>query len=511
MVANIWKHSENFAGAQNGCEISQMNKMAAKSFRSRRLISQPKADFAALRNWPSAWRSTPKVAEMTVIKNASRLFIVHNTPQVQTGVERTIDEVQPVIEVPQVVDNIPVDQVDQELPNTSDNKLNLNTSSEDIGTENDPESFSQAMSCKESELWYNAMKDEMSSMRCNDVWDLVELPNGVSGSKVCFLVLYVDDILLATNDKGLLHEVKQFLSKNFDMKDMGEASYVIGIKIHRDIFKGILGLSQETYINKILERFRMKNCSPSVSLIVKGDRFNLNQCLKNDLEKEQMKNIPYASAVGSLMYAQVCTRPDIAFAVGMLERYQSNPSIDHWKAAKKVMRYLQGTKDYKLMYRRTSNLEVVGYSDSDFAGCVDSRKSTFGYIFILAGGAISWRSVKQTMTATSTMEAEFISCFEATSHGVWLKSFISGLRVMDLISRPLSIYCDNSATVFMAKNNKSGSRSKHIDIKYLAIRERVKEKKVVIEHISTELMIADPLTEGMPPLKFKDHVMKHGT
>ena len=138
----------------------------------------------------------------------------------------------------------------------------------------------------------------------------------------------------------------------------------------------------------------MKNCLPSVSPIVKGDRFNLDRCPKNDLEREQMKNIPYAYAVGSLMYAQVCTRPDIAFAVGMLRRYQSNPGKDHWKAAKKVMRYLQGTKDYKLMYRWTNNLEVVGNSDSDFAGCVDSRKSTSGYIFILAGGAISWRSVK---------------------------------------------------------------------------------------------------------------------
>ena len=143
----------------------------------------------------------------------------------------------------------------------------------------------------------------------------------ISGSQVCFLVLYVDDILLATNDKGLLHEVKQFLSKNFDMKDMGEASYVIGIKIHRDWFQGILGLSQETYINKVLERFQMKNCSPSVSPIVKGDRFNLDQCPKNDLEREQMKNIPYASAVGSLMYAQVCPRPDIVFAIGKLRRY----------------------------------------------------------------------------------------------------------------------------------------------------------------------------------------------
>ena len=117
----------------------------------------------------------------------------------------------------------------------------------------------------------------------------------------------MNDILLATNDKGLLREVKQFLSKKFDMKDMGETSYVIGIKIHRDRFQGILGLSWETYINKALERFRMKDCSPSISPIVKGDRFNMNQCPKNDLEREQMKNVPYASAVESLMYAQVCT------------------------------------------------------------------------------------------------------------------------------------------------------------------------------------------------------------
>ena len=332
----------------------------------------------------------------------------------------------------------------------------------------------------------------------------------VSGSKICFLVLYVDDILLATNDKGLLHEVKQFLSKNFDMKDMGEASYVIGIKIHRDRFRGILGLSQETYINKILERFRIKDCSPSVAPIMKGDRFNLNQCLKNDFEREQMKNIPYASVVGSLMYAQVCIRLDIAFVVGMLGRYQSDPGLDHWRVAKKVMTYLQGTKDYMLMYRRTDTLEVIGYSDSDFAGCVDSHKSTSRYIFMMGGGAVSWRSAKQTLIATSTMEAEFVSCFEATLHAIWLKSFISGLRIMDSISKPLRIYCDNSVAVFMAKNNKSGSRNEHIDIKYLAIRQHVKEKKVVIEHVSTELMIVDPLTKGMPLFKFKDHVMNMG-
>jgi hypothetical protein len=247
-----------------------------------------------------------------------------------------------------------------------------------------------------------------------------------------------------------------------------------------------------------------------VAPIVKGDKFELSQCPQNDFEREHMKNIPYASAVGSLMYAQVCTRPDIAYVVGVLGRYQINPGVDHWRAAKKVMRYLQGTKNFMLIYKRTDNLEVIGYSDSDYAGCIDTRKSTSGYVFMLASGAVSWRSAKQTLTATSTMEAEFVSCFEATSHGVWLKSFISGLRVVDSISKPLKMYCDNSAAVFMAKNNKSGSRSKHIDIKYLAVRERVKENKVVIEHVSTELMIVDPLTKGMPPKNFKDHVVQMG-
>ena len=164
-----------------------------------------------------------------------------------------------------------------------------------------------------------------------------------------------------------------------------------------------------------------------------------------------------------------------------------------------------------LMYRQTDNLDLVGYFDADFACYVDSRKSTSGYIFIMAGGAVSWRSVKQTLIATNTMEVEFVSCFEATSQGVWLKSLVYGLRVMDYISRPLRIFCNNSAVVFFSKNNKtSGSRSKHIDIKYLAIREHVKEKQVVIEHISTELMIIDHLTKGMPPMKFKDHVDRMG-
>ncbi|XP_059590517.1 secreted RxLR effector protein 161-like [Vitis vinifera] len=138
----------------------------------------------------------------------------------------------------------------------------------------------------------------------------------------------------------------------------------------------------------------MKDCSPSIAPIVMGNRFNLDQCPKNDLEWEQIKNIPYVSTIGSLMYAQVCTRPVIAFVVVMLGRYQSNPGINHWKVAKKVMKYHQGTKDYMLMYRCTDNLEVISYSDSDYVGYIDSRTSTSGYVFMLTSGDVSWRSAK---------------------------------------------------------------------------------------------------------------------
>ncbi|RVW51334.1 Retrovirus-related Pol polyprotein from transposon TNT 1-94 [Vitis vinifera] len=148
------------------------------------------------------------------------------------------------------------------------------------------------------------------------------------------------------------------------------------------------------------------------------------------------------------------------------------------------MRYLQRTKDYMFMYRQIDNLEVISSSDLDYVGCIDSQKSTLGYVFMLAGGAVSWRSTKQTLIATSAMKVEFVSCFEATSHGVWLKGFISGLRVVDSISRPLRIYCDNSTVIFMAKSNKSSNRNKHIDIKYLAIRERVKEKQWLLNRLA---------------------------
>src|SRR6266542_1858657 len=163
-----------------------------------------------------------------------------------------------------------------------------------------------------------------------------------------------------------------------------------------------------------------------------------------------------------------------------------------------------------LTYRKSDGLEVVGYLDADFAGCVDSKKSTSGYIFTLAGGAISWKSSKQTLTALSTMQAEFVACYEATGQAVWFKSFIPGLRVVDNISRPLKLYCDNQSAVFYASNNKSSGAAKHIDIKYHVVKDRIQDQTIDVQHISTKAMIADPLTKGLPPNIFRDHVVGIG-
>jgi hypothetical protein len=218
-----------------------------------------------------------------------------------------------------------------------------------------------------------------------------------------------------------------------------------------------------------------------------------------------MKSIPYASIVGSLMYAQVCTRPDIAFITGLLGRFQTNPGLKHWEAIKKVLRYLQGTKNIMRTYRKFNELKFVGYVGANFAGG-DLRKSTSGYIFTLAGGAISWKSSKQTITASSTMRAEFLSCYMAVGQAVWLKMFVPGLRVVDSILRPLIIYCDNKSTVFFSSDNKSSDAAKHIDIKYFVVKDRVQDQTVEIEHISTKQMLVDPLTKGLPPNIFRDHV-----
>jgi hypothetical protein len=210
------------------------------------------------------------------------------------------------------------------------------------------------------------------------------------------------------------------------------------------------------------------------------------------------------------MYAQVCTRPDLAFVTGMLGRYQKNPGVSHSNGIKKALRYIQGTKSLMLTYKRSDSLEIVGYSDSDFAGYLDTDRSMLGYVFKLVGGAISWSSSKQTIMTSSTMYTEFVACYEAVGQAMWLKKFVPGLRVVDSIEKPLKLYCDNEPAVLYADNNKKTKAAQHINIRFYVVKEKIQDQTISLEHISTKKMIADPLTKGLPPSVFREHLAGMG-
>jgi hypothetical protein len=177
---------------------------------------------------------------------------------------------------------------------------------------------------------------------------------------------------------------------------------------------------------------------------------------------------------------------------------------------KKVLHYVQGTKDLMLTYRRSDSLEIKGYSDPDYAGDKDDRKSTTGYMFTLAGGAISWKSCKHLIVASSTMYTKFIAYFEATNRVLWLKKFIPDLKVVDCIDKPLKMYCDNQPTIFYAHNNKSSKATRPIKIKYYIMKDKIQDRTISLEHIRTKNMLADPLTKGLPPSVFKEHLAGMG-
>ncbi|CAL8162703.1 unnamed protein product [Prunus armeniaca] len=184
------------------------------------------------------------------------------------------------------------------------------------------------------------------------------------------------------------------------------------------------------------------------------------------------------------IYLKVCTIPYLAFVVSVLGRFQANPREPHWVAAKKVLRYFQGTKSHMLIYSKVEKLEIVAYTDSDLAGCTDDIKYTACYAFVLAGCAVSWK--------------------------IWIKNFITKVRIVDSIVGPLKIYCDNEAVVFFSRNNKRTPASELMEIKYLLVKDKVKEHVIDVIHIGIESMVADPLTKPLPVRVFKIHVAKMG-
>ena len=221
-------------------------------------------------------------------------------------------------------------------------------------------------------------------------------------------------------------DLKEKLAKNFEMKDLGEAKQILGMKITRDKQNHLLRLSQEDYIDKVLKRFNMKDAKSVTLPLAKHFKLTKHLCLKIDKEKEYMTKVTYTSTVGSLMYAMVCTRPDIAQAVGVVSRFMNNPGKGHWEAVKWILRYLRGTSHYSLCFGG-SNSCLQGYVDSDMVGDIDGGRSTSGYVFTIGGTTISWISKLQQVVALSTTEVEYVATINASKKLIWLKRLMEEL------------------------------------------------------------------------------------
>ena len=267
-------------------------------------------------------------------------------------------------------------------------------------------------------------------------------------SKNYFIILslYIDDILIVGNDKKLIDVTKRWLSSNFEMKDMGEANYVLGVKILKDRSKRLLGLSQETYIKKMLKHYHMHDCKPMDTLVERNLSLSLDMCPKTPEEKGKMSKIPYSSAVGSMTYAMMCTHPNIRYVVGLASRFQSNLGIKHWMTVKRITRYLKGIANYVLCYQG-KDLRLIGYMDADWGGDPNQHKSTSGCTFLLNDCAISWCSKKQSCIALSMMKVEYVACSSAIQEAVWLKRFLQDLEVFKTAFKPMTLYCDSMATL----------------------------------------------------------------
>jgi len=210
------------------------------------------------------------------------------------------------------------------------------------------------------------------------------------------------------------------------------------------------------------------------------------------------------------MYAMTCTRPDVAFALSMVSRYQANPGKAHWTAVKNILKYLRRTKDWVLTLGGSDDLRVVGYSDASFQTDRDNFRSQSGWVFTLNGGAISWKSSKQETVADSTCESEYIAASEAAKEAIWLKNFIGDLGVVPAIKEPMEIFCDSESVVALAKEPRDHGRSRHIDRKYHFIRHRIEEGLLVAKRVSSDENPADPLTKGLSRVKHLQHARSIG-
>lgn len=278
------------------------------------------------------------------------------------------------------------------------------------------------------------------------------------------------------------------------MKDMGTARQCVGLNI---LFsKEGISIDQSKYASEILEKYSMAESKPATTPSENGTQLSVKMIENEDVTG----TVPYQAAVGSILYLAQGSRPDIAFAVNDVSRFNDRHGKEHWTAVKRIMRYIKQTVNYCILYRYSDDGDLHGYCDSDFASDVDKRRSCTGFVFKLAEGAVSWGSKRQQTIALSTTEAEYMAMSFATQEAIWLRQFINqfGIQIP-----PIVMLCDNQSAMAVAKEDSFRARTKHIDVKHHHIRDQLTNGVITIEYVSTNENVADVLTKAVSGLKQK--------
>ena len=336
-----------------------------------------------------------------------------------------------------------------------------------------------------------------------------------------FVALFVDDIIIASNDDKCIEEVKRGLEKHYSLTDQGELRWCLGMRVTRDRNARTIYLDQERYVIDVLDRFDMKNCHPVSTPMCPNVKLSAEQCPTTAEEKRMLPSYHalYRSIVGSVSYAALSTRPDICTATIICAKYSHNPGKLHLVAAKRILRYLAGTARMCLTYggdsmcgdskewakhdpRGRGNLHMHGFTDSDWGGDSATRKSTSGYIFFWNGGPITWKSKMQSCIAQSTAEAEYIAASESSKECKWLRLIVGvfehkGSEPSASQLAPTRIGCDNQAAISIIDNPRCSARTKHIELRYHLVRDYAQRGIVAFHYIPTAFNIADILTKPL--------------
>jgi hypothetical protein len=318
---------------------------------------------------------------------------------------------------------------------------------------------------------------------------------------VLLVAVIVDDMIVATNSIKLFHDLRQGLEEDYGITDKGDLRWCLGILIQRERKSRIITLSQERYIQDMLVEYKMdKSKAQSIPADVSRP-LNKSMSPTTDKGKKEMLDCPYRSLVGALLYLANTTRLDIAFQVGALARFGSNPGEQHWIAAKKVLRYLKGSMDVVLTYG-PGTVKLEGFNDADYDGDVDSRRSMTGYLFRCCpkSSPISWRAKLQPTVAQSTAEAEYMAAVAAANQAIWLRRLFEDMGYKQIT--PTVLNEDNQSCIAMSENPVFHERTKHIDIKHHVLRTYVQNKQVVLKYLPTEVQLADILTKALSAKRF---------